>query len=187
MASTATVAGSCQVTSTPPATGGTCIGKATTTVPSSGSSSSYVCPWSGTPSTTGCSGGELCVAVRSTQSQCVIEMGSVKCPVAYPVSHAVGTSVTDTRACSGACSCAAPLAKCKDPVWTYYTAAACVGTPFSVDMNGSCDAQTWSGGSLLSYQYSATPTGITCGAATAVPTPSGSLALAGPQTLCCLP
>jgi hypothetical protein len=54
-------------------------------------------------------------------------------------------------------------------------------------MNGSCDTGGGSVTTLLSYQYSASPTGITCGPASTVPTPAGSLTLVGPETLCCLP
>jgi hypothetical protein len=36
------------------------------------------------------------------------------------VSHPVGGSVTDTRECSGACTCGAPSATCGDQTWTFY-------------------------------------------------------------------
>jgi hypothetical protein len=176
-----------EVTGLPGPTGGTCTGTATMSLPSTGSTPAYVCPLSA-PSGTGCSSSEECVAVGSTESQCVIESGANACSGAYSVAYAVGSSVTDTRGCTGACTCGPPTATCGDRSWTFYSNGNCTGAATSIDLDGSCDPTGPSFGTVdYSYQYTATPMGTACGTATATPTPSGSLGLVAPQTLCCLP
>jgi hypothetical protein len=186
-ATSATFAASVKVTGTPAASGGSCSGSPTTTLPPSGSTTSYVCPLTGAPSTTGCSGGQVCIAKSSAMSQCVAQSGSVACAGAYTVSHDVGTSVTDGRTCTGECACGGPAGSCSAESWTFYSNNDCTGTAYPVNLDGSCDPTGFSGTSAFSYRYLATPTGTTCGAPTSTPTPSGSLSLAGAEQICCLP
>jgi hypothetical protein len=179
-----------KVLSVPGATGGTCAATPSKALPASGSTSSYVCPLGGPASTKGCSSDDVCVATTGAMSQCVIQAGSsLSCPGPYTVSHAVGSSIVDSRDCGGSCACAAqPTATCGDETWTFYTGANCKGTAETVDMDGSCDATgALSGYGYGSYQYTASPSGETCGAATATPSAIGSLSLADPRTVCCLP
>jgi hypothetical protein len=179
-----------EVMSTPGATGGTCGSTPSKMLPPNGSTSSYVCPLVGPASTEGCSGGDVCVATTSAMSRCVIGAGSsLACPGAYTVSHQVGASIIDSRDCGGPCTCESePTATCDEKTWTFYTGTDCTGTAESVDMDGTCDATgSLSSFGYESYRYTADPSGATCGAATATPSAIGSLSLADPHTLCCLP
>jgi hypothetical protein len=147
-----------------------------------------VCPASGALSTQGCTGGNVCVAVASTQSLCILQAGSTSCTGAYSAPHSVGSSVDDTRTCTGACTCGPPTASCEPPTWTFYTGASCTGTATAVDMNGACDpTNPTPANNYVSYRYAADPTGTTCGLATSTPVASGGLSLDDAQTLCCLP
>jgi hypothetical protein len=179
-----------KVTSTPGPTGGTCSATPTTTVPAYTSTTSYVCPLLAAAPTTGCMGGEVCVATTSARSQCVVQSGSsLACPATYTVSHDVGGSVVDSRACGGPCECGAPTGTtCTEMTWTFYGMQNCKGGSGTINLDGNCDTTGVLGtGQTLSYQYTATPAGATCGTATSTPSAGGSVSLMDPETLCCLP
>jgi hypothetical protein len=182
-----TFVGDIQIVTTPPATGGTCDKTQSVSVPPYVSTSNYVCALNGTASTAGCMGGEVCVATTSAQTRCIVQDGSASCPAPYTVAHPVGISVLDTRGCTGACTCGAPSAACDEQTWNFYTADDCTGTPVPAPMDGTCDPVGSLAGTYLSNQYTADPTGVTCGLPLASPSPSGSVSLDTPQTVCCLP
>jgi hypothetical protein len=179
-----------QVLDIPGASGGECDPTEKTTLPPNGSTSDYVCPLDGSPSTTGCSGGDVCVATTSVESQCVIQVGAdLICPAGYTVASEVGVSLSDTRGCT-TCTCDPPTATCIDPSLVFYAAADCVGTvptsATSIDMDGNCDATNpLTLDSYASVEYSATVSGAACGLGTV--TSTGSLTLVDPHTLCCVP
>jgi hypothetical protein len=175
-----------EITAVPLPAGASCVATPSTTLPPTGSTTDAVCVWSGTPSTTGCSGGDVCVATTSARAQCILEEGSTSCAGAYSAAYSVGASLDDTRACTGACTCGQPTAKCTKKTLTLYTAGTCTGATLVLDTDGVCDATGEVASMYNSYQYTATPT-VVCASPTETPAPVGSLTLTDPQTLCCLP
>jgi len=186
----ATFAAAVKVASTPGPTGGICTGTPTQSVPPNGSAPVYVCTANAPPGATGCAAGNVCTATTTHRTECIAYPAPATCPATgYTTSHTVGTAVTDTRECAGACTCGAPTGTtCGEQTWTFYSNAGCAGSSKSVNMDGNCDPTgAPSGNAYQSYLYSANPVGATCGTATTMPAPIGSATLDAESTLCCLP
>ena len=74
----------------------------TTTIPSVSVQQGRTCTL--TAQTTTCGGGTCIPTQGSPFSMCVTNNKNDPCPSSFPISHSVGTGVTDTRACSGQCT-----------------------------------------------------------------------------------
>jgi hypothetical protein len=177
-----------QVLDSPGASGGACKSSMRTTVPPARSTRMLVCPQRGAASTKGCSAGDVCVATRPAQTLCVIEPDEASCRGSYSVAHAAGKAIKDTRSCAGSCACGEPSASCDDRTLSFYTALGCKGTRASIGTDGGCDpVEQGVVTAYFSFQYTADPKGVACGAPSGTPTPVGSVSLTSPLTVCCLP
>ena len=164
----------------PPPVGGSCTSLGVATPPPAGSAGE-TCALSGRAGG-GCAAGKVCVPAPATPFlTCIAQPGSVSCPAGYPIAHATGAALTDTRACSACGACGAPTATCTSPLMTCYSTATCTGEVGTLPGNGMCDPTSFQ---ALSYEYSATVTGATC-AALAPGQPTGSATLTTPSTVCC--
>ena len=126
----------------PGPTGGTCAAAATTTKPATESIPAYVCTATAATNTTGCNDGDVCTATTSARANhCILQSGGPTCPGGtYPSPHPIGTSVTDTRTCTGACTCGGPTGGSCNATWTFYGMGGCTGGSKTVDLDGGCDA-----------------------------------------------
>jgi hypothetical protein len=82
----------------PPPNGGSCAPTATMTAPSTGTSG-FACSVGAAPSRSCGSGGVCAPSTAAPFAVCIAHSGSVACPSGYPLVHAAGTSLNDSRAC----------------------------------------------------------------------------------------
>jgi len=142
----------------------------------------------------GCSGAQVCVPAPPSPFSaqlCVFTAGDVACPTTgYTQQHTLYGSTSDTRSC-GQCMCAqATGLTCvggQVALATAVSGSVCAGTMQSIATDGSCVAVTL--GSVNDLAWSTAPATISgtgsCQASGG--TPGGSLAAAGPTTVCCQP
>jgi hypothetical protein len=168
---------------TPPLSGGTCTAAPTTTVPPTGATQGEYCngekAFGG-----GCTGGQVCALAPAGYQGCIHHGGQVACPGdGYATQHAVGT-LQDTRNCSP-CSCnGTPTATCAG-TWTFYTSNNCSGSSVSIPADGTCHPTSEPPPATYnSTVLAATPTNLAC-VQPAAPSPTGSVALNGADTVCC--
>jgi hypothetical protein len=173
------------VKATPPGpTGGSCSAAETVTKPPTGATHGETCSGE-TTFGAGCSGTQVCALVPAGYSACIHHGGAnMGCQAGYATPHAVGT-LQDTRGC-GPCMCGMPTATCSGN-WDLYSSQGCTGAiTLSVLANGQCDP---TGNSTFSQMFQSNilvvpPTNVTC-ATPAPPPPTGSVMLAGADTVCC--
>ena len=169
----------------PPTGPSTCGPTVSPMVPAAGGTQGELCSVSG-PFGAGCGAGDICaLAGEAPFNACLTQSGASSCPAGYPVSHAAGSSLTDTRGC-GACGCGAPTVTCTDASWTFYPSVGCQGGgTVALTCDGKCDASNASPSAVFqSYKYSASPD-VVCGVPTQPAAPTGSLTLSDPSTVCC--
>lgn len=168
----------------PPATGGACATPGAATGNVTYSAHDRACtPIS--PQAAGCAGNVCVPNLAGTYNACIMQAGVVACPSGpLSVQHLVGSGAS--FGCSD-CGCAVG-ATCTGTV-TLYRDTRCMDAGLELPADGTCNniASLASGStSYNSYVYTgAAPSGVHC-------TPSGSsspqsVALAGPETVCCAP
>ena len=175
--------------SLPTATGGTCAGNASTSLPPIGwghTARACAAPMSDAPG--GCGAGALCVARPTTPSPsvlCVWRSGDVACPGApYSVRSVYFTGVNDTRACT-ACTCDAPGGlTCAASQISTYADGECPSNPAgSIVGDGGCVSAP--GSTSVVRAGPSSPSGSGC-----TPNPvsaTGTVVPTGPTTVCCTP
>jgi hypothetical protein len=178
-----------QVTMTPgPAPGASCTASVTSSKMNPVTASISVCSATA-PSTTGCTGGDVCLPPTGARSQCITVGSLATCPAAFPTTHVVAASASgfdDTRACSNACSCGPATAECINASDTLFTDTGCTSGATVLPLDNACHATTPpGGGSYQSYKYAATTT-VTCPAMGST-APVGSVTPVSPTTVCCAP
>jgi hypothetical protein len=164
------------------ATGGTCIAQTMDTIPTVAVTNWYSCQSNG-PFGTCSSPNEVCAWVGAA-SKCVTAPGVQSCPAGYTsASHALGSGYDDTRACTPACGGCdpTPTASCSDATFTFYSGSSCNGGAIPVTLDGTCTSTVENS---LSYRYSATAQGASCGTPT-TQTAIGAVTLNGTTTACC--
>ena len=168
------------------ASGGSCLSKASVTVPTPmWGTEAVACQPSG-QSPVGCASGQVCIPVAAPpfgSSFCVEKAGNSSCPSGFPTMHLYYGGFDDTRGCSP-CSC---------------------GTPSGVDCNGgqvttwgnpNCSANQASAvappssactptGGVKSIKFATSPDGGSCAPDGGQPT--GTLAAQTVTTICCTP
>jgi hypothetical protein len=135
----------------------------------------------------GCPAGSACVPVAPAPfATCSLHAGVETCPTGYGEIHAAGTSLADTRGCSGGtCSCESPTAECTNATLAFYSDNACTDLVSSMHVNGTCVPSTGAGTIIDAIRYTATVVDAGCASVGVPPTPSGTATLLGPQTICC--
>lgn len=135
----------------------------------------------------GCPGGGVCAPVVSGAfAICVQANGDVACPSGYPSKSVVGTSVQDTRACSGSCTCGAPTATCANAKLSLFANTGCTGHQLDLTADDKCDTVNDSpNNNYSSWKYQADAQLAACGNPTSTPTPSGGVSLQNARTICC--
>jgi hypothetical protein len=136
----------------------------------------------------GCTNGGVCApSVSGGFAICVQQAGDVACPPGYPTKTVVGTSVQDTRACSGTCGCAAnPTATCTNALMSFFANAGCTGHQLDLTADDKCDTvNDQPNNNYNSWKYQAVVQNASCGNPTSTPTPTGGVSLQGTHTICC--
>jgi hypothetical protein len=162
--------------------GGGCAPRASQVLspPTWGSSGRLCAGSSASVSTAPCAAGEIAVpqtgAPFEPGNHCVARPGDWTCPAGYPAARTYYRSAVDGRGCT-ACSCGAPAgASCGA---TTFTDDNCSLGAKSQTSAGTCERQ----GSVRSASFSDTATGGKCAPQGGAPT--GTVAPAGPMTICC--
>jgi hypothetical protein len=171
--------------------GGACTGAAHNGgAPSFSTAQVNTCTLAAVPSSGGCGGASVCVLATASRSACLErDGGEAQCPPAYAMPFTMGGDPVDTRGCDGGCVYAPPTARCVDPVLTFYKDRACATPLVAVPADGGC-VNLDAGAKAIppdtdSVKYTATVEDAACGAPTKTPSPSGSVTVANPVTLCC--
>jgi hypothetical protein len=144
-----------------------------------------------TAATTTCTGG-TCIPDQGTPfSMCVTNQKSDPCPSSFPITHVVGASVSDTRACVGQCTTCTLVdaGTCGVPQLLLYSGDNnCGGNGSSVTIpadNSTCTNAGYGNGTTFdSAHYTISHAGGAC-AFTGSFGASGSLGVTGPFHVCC--
>jgi hypothetical protein len=174
------------------ASGGQCgTPTKTSTIPSPTAQQGRTCNLSA--STASCNNNGVCIPTQGSPfGLCVTNFTGASCPSAFPVAHTVGSAISDTRACSGACSCAITSAgTCGVPQLTLYSGDTnCGNSGSNVTIpadNSTCVFAGYGNGTTFdSARYTITQSGGTCGV-TGSSTLTGGLGVTSPFTICCRP
>jgi hypothetical protein len=126
----------------------------------------------------GCNATTCSPSVPSPFAACIAQAGDVACPAGpFGVKHLVGSDVVFDCA---PCGCSVS-ATCSGTV-TYFTDGACTMGAMTMQADGQCHGIP-NGGTFGSYEYAASPSGVTCNQG---PAPAASnLSLTGTETICC--
>jgi hypothetical protein len=183
------LAGSYYVLGVPNVTGGSCTASLNKNIPPPTWSSQFrACTSSATLTGAGCSADQVCAPRPATPFDpqiCIYASGDVACPSGSSYSNKIVRyeSFTDTRDCSGGCTCGAPSGSCAGQVSLTEgpTTAGC-GTVADAHLTpGGCDAL--SPGNAVHAIYNPAPA-PTCTPSTS--TLMGMLSATQPTTFCCL-
>ena len=196
---TDTAAGGCQTLGTsintgggvkiavtgPVSDGGTCTAAADASVPPVGyDHQGRTCVPAASPDA-GCGGGNVCLPDPTPFSACITQTGNNACPTGFPNQHLIGSTVDDTRGCSG-CGCtvnSGDAGACGGSVTFYhdFTPGTCASGTGVVPVDSTCttlNAHTWN-----DYEY------VPEGGATCTPTGTasadGGVVFGNLATVCC--
>jgi len=165
----------------PSPSGGACSAEKSRTLPAGGSAGRACAAQAGTLS--GCAAGGTCAqAVAAPFEVCIAQPGAVACPQGFARAHSAGASLADTRDCTD-CTCGAPTATC-DGTLSWYADAGCANLLATAPADDACHPTASAGVVAASYQYAATPQGVTCTPGSPS-TPTGDASLVSPTTICC--
>ncbi len=136
-----------------------------------------------------------CIPNQASPFGLCVTNGSVvgSCPADFPVPHTVGTSISDTRTCSGTCGCSLTnLGTCGTPQLTLYsgdTNCGNSGTNVTTPADGTtCTFAGYGNGTTFdSAKYTITQSGGSCSNAGSNWALSGQLGVNGAITICCRP
>jgi hypothetical protein len=163
---------------TPSPSGGSCTPNGSTNVPNvTIQHQGRTCAYGGAVGA-GCMNQDACIPQAMNFTTCVERSGANACPAGYPVQHSIGTTVSDTRACS-ACTCAFDPGTCGGTVTLFNDSNCSSGAEIFADDNTCHGAvnQSW-----RSYLHNPT-TNASCSASGS--NPSGSADFSDLQTVCC--
>lgn len=173
----------------PTATGGSCSGNASKSVPTLGwGHTARACGLPGADSPGGCSTGSLCVARPPSpfpSSLCVWRAGDVACPSGpYSARSVYYAGATDTRDCT-ACTCGTSggLTCTAAQIFSYADGECPNNAAGSIVGDGSCVSAP--GSTSVVRAGSSSPSGASCSANPVSAT--GSVVPIGPTTICCAP
>ena len=168
----------------PKPSGGSCTTVSDASVPPLGyGHQGRTCVPTATPDA-GCGGG-VCVPNPAPFTACVAQTGNNPCPSGFPTQHFIGTTVTDTRGCSGSgCGCTLSIdagATCGGSI-TFYRNSCTSGTLSTINADGTCQSvgmHNWT-----NYQYTPSTTSASC-APTGTSSADGGAVFSDLTTVCC--
>jgi hypothetical protein len=137
----------------------------------------------------GCGAGSRCALAGGPLAACVLQAGVSACPTnsGYTQSQQLGLASghVDGRTCAGTCAgCSAPTTGCMNPAVIFYSDTGCTTVATTVPADGTCHPT--GSPDIASSRYSATAQ-TTCGSPAQMPSPTGSVAVNQPATICCAP
>lgn len=171
------------------ATGGSCAGpNATHIIPAYTSDDGRSCDLTTAPGM--CMTGECIPTPQSSYLMCVTNKTTDPCPMAFPVTHYVGTGISDTRVCGpDACNtCELDGSTCAAPQISFYDAGNnCMGSVATLPGDNSCNAVGW--GDSITFPSTRYSVGLADAGACSFPgnyTLQGAVTLSGGFNVCCL-
>lgn len=172
--------GNANASATAPApVGGSCTPSGSQTLPAVGyAHQGRMCEFEAGAPGGGCGSGQVCIPAAGTFGTCVSQAGSNACPAGYPTQHIIGSTITDTRACT-ACGCTFDAGSCGGTL-TLWTDTGCANNSTAITANGTCTNvgnHTWRG-----YSYVPSTTASCAGTPVAA---DGGVVFTNVTTVCC--
>jgi hypothetical protein len=137
-------------------------------------------------STTGCTSGDVCVAVPPTgvpgaYHLCISQAGDLACPSDYPTKFVTYTGTTEGRSCT-ACGCTLNSGSCAGTIH-FYSDGGCGSEIASAGLTTALQCQALGGNFQSARVDWSGPTGASCNPQASSPT--GTVTPATPTTFCC--